>query len=339
MIKKKLIDDALAIDAKETKLKTMKEKLRRYLKKAGEDSQVKDVLTILKIFGKEPDNFEEVVKIAAPIIERLNSTDEWDYCDTRIAATVICYTDTPEQAIMLTENALKRLKKFEERHDIVELSVYANILCRLVRVKHDNTPFKKLETTFSEYVDQALAKCEKSMHFEYKAIILIRKGLFLKNHKDIEQGFKILKENEEYELYNTMQVEAAEYNFFIESSMSKKQYNAIIGSNIRKERIARNLSIDDLSKILGITTGAIGMIELGYRGATSYNLYRLADLFDISMDVFLDGIKEASPADKNKNNKIDTLITFTKSLTPSELNHVIITAKNIKGLGGYRENT
>ncbi|MCD8157346.1 MAG: helix-turn-helix transcriptional regulator [Clostridiales bacterium] len=43
-------------------------------------------------------------------------------------------------------------------------------------------------------------------------------------------------------------------------------YNRLIGMNIRYERQLRNLTIEELSEIIGIAPGFLGLIERGQRG-------------------------------------------------------------------------
>jgi len=49
--------------------------------------------------------------------------------------------------------------------------------------------------------------------------------------------------------------------------MTKLKLRAIIGENVRNERIARDISIDELSEMIGLTPGFVGLIECGQGGA------------------------------------------------------------------------
>ena len=116
--------------------------------------------------------------------------------------------------------------------------------------------------------------------------------------------------------------------------MTKNQLRAIMGANIRNERMARNMSIDDLAELLNLTPGFVGSIERGIRGATPNTLYKLADIFDISLDVIFStsnqrasSILENEPKSKVKRNKVTSLIA---DLTENELDFVIRMVKNIK---------
>jgi len=76
--------------------------------------------------------------------------------------------------------------------------------------------------------------------------------------------------------------------------MTKSRLRIIIGENIRNERIARDISIDELSEMLDLTPGFVGLIERGQRGTTSNTLYRLSEVFDIPIDALFRNNKDSS---------------------------------------------
>ena len=68
--------------------------------------------------------------------------------------------------------------------------------------------------------------------------------------------------------------------------MTNERLRAIIGINVRNLRLERGLSIDELASLIGKTSGFVGLIERGDRGATARTLFLLADVFGVSTDVF-----------------------------------------------------
>ena len=68
--------------------------------------------------------------------------------------------------------------------------------------------------------------------------------------------------------------------------MTKKALRTIIGENIRQERMARNISLEELAAILGLTSGFVGLIERGQRGATPITLLKLSTAFGLPVDRF-----------------------------------------------------
>jgi len=119
--------------------------------------------------------------------------------------------------------------------------------------------------------------------------------------------------------------------------MTKVILRAKIGENIRKERQARNMSIEELAELLELTPGFVGLIERGRRGATAYTLYKLSDIFSIPIDTIFSKTSVRSsdrkPDDKKANGaktkrtKVSSLIS---DFTETELDFIISMVKNMK---------
>jgi len=110
--------------------------------------------------------------------------------------------------------------------------------------------------------------------------------------------------------------------------MTKEQLRILIGENIRKKRIARGISIEELATVLGITPGFLGLIERGSRGVTALNLFKLADIFKVPADSFFFHTQELSYYKSQElRKKISSLIT---DFSEDELNIIIYTAKGIQ---------
>nr|WP_317359847.1 helix-turn-helix transcriptional regulator [uncultured Tyzzerella sp.] len=110
-------------------------------------------------------------------------------------------------------------------------------------------------------------------------------------------------------------------------------YNKIIGSNIRFERQKRNLTIDELSEILNIAPGFLGLIERGQRGTSIKNLCRIASFFSISLDTLITCPADESMIVKEEpsiEKKRTTILTYISSMDEQELDFVIGTMKNFK---------
>lgn len=112
-------------------------------------------------------------------------------------------------------------------------------------------------------------------------------------------------------------------------------YNKIIGSNIRFERQKRDLTIDELSEILDIAPGFLGLIERGQRGTSVKNLCRIANFFSITLDNLItctlsesSVVKEESPIDQKR----ATALTYLNSMSENEIDFFI---SNMKGFKKY----
>jgi len=69
----------------------------------------------------------------------------------------------------------------------------------------------------------------------------------------------------------------------IVTTLSRKNME-IIGANIRRERLLRRMSMEELSEILQLSTAFIGLIERGQRGAKLANLMKISEVFGITVN-------------------------------------------------------
>ena len=117
--------------------------------------------------------------------------------------------------------------------------------------------------------------------------------------------------------------------------MTKTQLRYIIGENIRSVRMSRNMSIDELADMLELTSGFVGLIERGQRGATPITLLKLADVFGTSIDTFFfrssgDSMSISfaeEPETLSKRKKIFSLIS---DFSVAELSFVIQMVKSLR---------
>jgi transcriptional regulator with XRE-family HTH domain len=96
------------------------------------------------------------------------------------------------------------------------------------------------------------------------------------------------------------------------------------------------MSIDELAEMLELTSGFVGLIERGRRGATAYTLFKLSEIFNISIDnIFartsdrqMRFAEETEPRSTDaRKNKIYSMIN---GLTNGELDFLINTIKGLK---------
>lgn len=120
----------------------------------------------------------------------------------------------------------------------------------------------------------------------------------------------------------------------------KTDYNKIIGSNIRFERQKLELTIEELSEILNIAPGFLGLIERGQRGTSIRNLCRIADFFSITLDDLVrkdlsfaseNGDKVSEPITEQKSKHL-TAVSLIHNLDVDELEFIINSIKGLKKL-------
>ncbi|MDR3091107.1 MAG: helix-turn-helix domain-containing protein [Clostridiales bacterium] len=114
----------------------------------------------------------------------------------------------------------------------------------------------------------------------------------------------------------------------------------IIGENIRHERQLRNMSLDDLGDILGLTSGFIGLVERGKRGTDIENLLQIAKVFETSLDALttdkrLDGKLRENDDDPLAAAK-SSLFTMAFDLDEAEIRFIVAVISELKELRASR---
>ena len=112
--------------------------------------------------------------------------------------------------------------------------------------------------------------------------------------------------------------------------MTKEQVRVLMGENIRKERASRNISVDQLAKLLDITPGFMGLIERGQRGANPSTLLKLSEIFETTVDTFFYGREDAEPlvaGNKNEEALRKQIASLVFDSDEAELEFIIATVK------------
>ena len=318
-------------------VKQVETKLFEYIRDHGEDSQVVDVLRIIKIYEieSEHDDFEASSDIATLILDRLIEADEWDFYDLKILSQVIDYTETFDYTLFLANDAFKRLEDFahEKRYAHIKAALYVNVTTRLLRAAiYDMDglqPTKALKDAFKKYVEAGMAFCEKHNLNIHKDVMCIRQGIFFKDPVSVDKGFASLKAAGEHEVYRMMQETAIEYNYYNELSISKRQFNEIVGKNVRKKRKSLDLRMSDVAEIIGVTIPAIALMERGDRSITGHNLVKMAYIFKVPVETFFDGIITMYDVAVKNKAVYQKLMALAAKFTESELEAVVAFAENL----------
>jgi len=120
----------------------------------------------------------------------------------------------------------------------------------------------------------------------------------------------------------------------VKAQDDKARLDDIIGKNIRKERLFRRLTRDDLAAVVDLTPSHLGLIERGERGATNVTLARISKAFGVSIDSLF--VESSRPANTKAARDFPhkKILTQLSNLTDSELEFV---SHTIKGMSVLRE--
>jgi len=201
LTKHELIEEAFGINDSVdlNKVQNMRNKLCEYIKNHGEDSQIRNIIIMLDVFIIEEKygNYVECYFAAEPVFRELSQTDDWDFCDARVCATLIDYYSADfEKLDFQAEKVLEKLEKFshEERYPHIKSALHMNMLLRLVQAKYSINIYLK-DPVVTEKLNQMFSK-----HYEEifnadgfpvrKAVAKIRKGRFSKDQSLIDEGYK-----------------------------------------------------------------------------------------------------------------------------------------------------
>lgn len=122
----------------------------------------------------------------------------------------------------------------------------------------------------------------------------------------------------------------------------------MIGDRIKEERIIRNITQQELGKLLGVSPSTIGMYEQNRRQPDGDTIVKLSEFFDVSTDYLLGRTDVKNQSEKISNAVEDDpeLIEFwnelkeredlqllfkqTKSLSPKDIRQIIRIIKAIE---------
>jgi len=113
-----------------------------------------------------------------------------------------------------------------------------------------------------------------------------------------------------------------------------KEHLKHIGINIRAARKSKNLTLDTLSELVGVSSSFLGILERGESSLSVDTLISVCNVLDVSADSILFEQDEtlSLPASENK----DILLTLLKNATDDELLFLIDYIKLYRGRINFR---
>jgi len=328
--------------------KRLEAKLLDYIDNIGEDPQVRDALHILRMLRVESkhNDFATSCQLVESLFIRLPNIEEWDIYDILLSVIVVGHAKTYYQSYVFAEDILKRLERYSEERWYVDtkLTLHVNIMARLVRARYfdleDPDALGELEDMFLKHADEGLALCKGRKHLVHKALFSVRKGLFYGDDDLTKEGFRLLSDNGELEMYRMLQHDARQFEYFTELTTTRKQYDIIIGNNIRKLRIDRNMTTEKLAELLDISSWSLGQFERGERGTSGLFIRKLADIFGVSTDVLYYGSQAISFVSNHHEKQLQMLIAYARKLTEDETDYLLTNVKSLLRLNrGKKQNS
>jgi len=116
-------------------------------------------------------------------------------------------------------------------------------------------------------------------------------------------------------------------------AMMMKYDTKHVGKNIRTARKKKNLTLEVLSGLAGVTDSFLGMVERGASSLSIENLIAICDVLDVTPDSLL---MEGRGNDPRPSDKCDTLHTMLKNAADDELDFYINFVKLCRGSGKFK---
>ncbi len=98
-----------------------------------------------------------------------------------------------------------------------------------------------------------------------------------------------------------------------------------IAARLKALRTANKITIERLSEIIGVSTSFVGLVERGSCGISIDNLYKLSQVFGVSVDYILTGTDTVTST-----NRFDTLNAALFDYTDDEIQFLLDLAKFMK---------
>jgi len=327
--------------------KVLEPKLVEYIKNVEADPQIEDALRILQMGRVEyfDNDLEAGCQIVEPIFERLANTEEWGIYDILLFTIVIGHAKTYKQSYMSGEDVLNRLEKYSGERWYVgtRLVIHSNIALRLVRAKffdlESSDALEELENMFLKHVNAGLALCKGRIYLAHKAAFMIRKGIFYCDDDLTKEGFRLLGDHGELEMYKVMRYEVKPFEYVAEFTITRKQYDIIIGNSIRELRLERDMTTEELAELLDVSLWSVRQFERGERGISGLTIRKLADIFGVSTDVLYNG-PCSIPLESNRHEKqVQMLLAYARKLTEDETDYLLTNVKSLLKLNrGGKQN-
>lgn len=320
-------------------IQIVEDKLKAYAKEhtGKQSAQIRDALRIIYMLKAEHEHndFDTGCELVSPIFKKLRRQKKWTFNEIRFIALVLGHSNVYEESLQLAWKALKRLEEYlhEEQYPHVKVTIHVNTLARLLQAKYKDREYMglpaKLKDFFLEHVDEAVIIAEEHDFPMSKAIAIVRKGIFLQEDRIIHYGLELAEECGDI-FFKMMQDEVSEYEVYQKYAPTQGRLNAIVGQAIVRERDKHSLTTEDLAKKLGFSEIAMQNIEEGKKQISLFHLFKLSELFDIPVDMFLYASYEELHSD-NIQAKRKKSFALISGITDSDLlDHIVDTLQYLQ---------
>ena len=272
--------------------RNIERQLLTFIRENVSDRQIEDVLKLIQFQNalRISYDFERHCYIIKSVIDRLSTSDEWDFYDLRIlAATRLCSEDVHisqellEKSIAILDSTYKD-KPFYVGAKLAFTINYSVTLTQQYCHYYDDEKLRKhIETLFKKYIEIALQITAKDKNQVINhAVSTVRKGIFYENEKLLNKGLATLKAEGATEIHKLLVGELEEFNYLMHNNIANTPFNVKLAENLRKLRKKRGLTLEQLASLTDIPNQTLSQLERVDRTASGLHVYKLAEFFGIT---------------------------------------------------------
>ena len=152
----------------------------------------------------------------------------------------------------------------------------------------------------------------------------MRKAIFYQDEGLVTENLEKLKRMKDKEGCKLLVQERDEFEYVINNHVGASTFNMNLAASIRKFRKNAKLTLSQLEALTGIRSQALSQIERVDRTVNSYNLFKLAKVFGVTIDMLIGIENEADSNSKVK--KIDELSKLAFTLPEEKIDTLLSVA-------------
>jgi len=348
-IRKKLMERFRSLtgnrDIKE--LNSLKKDIEAYLKNYEDDAdqKIENTLYLIKawINYRLTDDLKSSYALVSPLLENLKFDNLKSNYNKMllIGSIVVCkdYKQALEIVLRLGESVSK--PSINESIKIaVNIHAYSNFTEILLNTKFfselSTEEEDEVDSLFSEYCEKAKNLCVSEEYLGLCHVTELKEGIFYKDKKLQDRAMKLANEHAEDEILKAVEDDLDKYKV-VGAIINTQAFNKKIGNRIRSERKLRKISTADFAKMIGLSVGALSVLERGERSTTPEKLLHMAQIFGITVHELMhekyEIINEMTPI---LNPRLSEVIYLWEELSEAEEDFIL---NNVKSLISMKNNS
>jgi len=327
-------------------LNSLKKDLEAYLKNYEDDAdqRIENTLYLIKawINYRLTDDLKSSYALVSPLLENLKLANLSNYNKMLLIGSIIVCKDYKQalEIVLRLEESVNDPSIDENIKIAVNVYTYSNFTEILLNTKFfaelSAEEEDEVENLFSEYCEKTKSLCVSEEYLGLCHVTELKEGIFYKDKKLQDRAMKLANEHAEDEILKAVEDTLDKYKV-VGAIINTQAFNKKIGNRIKSERKLRKISTADFAKMVGLSVGALNILERGERSTTPEKLLHMSQIFGITVHELMhekyEIINEMTPI---LNPRLSEVIYLWEELSEAEENFIL---NNIKSLISMKNNS